>query len=356
MDLKLRLNQRNIQILFLIISKIMSIKIFLYFSILLSASVQFSCNSKQPVSKPKSSLDLDSLLKKHPNNVSLLIKRGNRFLHAYNYDKALSDGAKAFRLANSNFNAKFLYANALNNRAQRSISDVDQAKNLFLSLLKVQPGNKEVYVALASTYTHQGDFENSFRYINQALKIDKRYRDAYVLKGTNYLSLGNRKLAKSSYETAIQQDPSFYEGYLQLGFMYSEDNDPLSIEYFKSAATLKPNSVDALYGVGYSLQQQLRFSEAQAAYRHLLDVDPQFYLALFNQGYIKQFELNELDSAAFFYKSALQLQPSFVKAWHNLGLCFASQGRKVDAYKAFSKALKYNPDFEISRIEASKLK
>jgi phage terminase large subunit-like protein len=66
-------------------------------------------------------------------------------------------------------------------------------------------------VSLASTYTQQGDFEKSFQYINEALRIDKKYRDAYILKGTNYLTLGNRKLAKSSYETAIQQDTKFFE-------------------------------------------------------------------------------------------------------------------------------------------------
>ncbi len=300
--------------------------------------------------------NLDSLITLYPDSVPLLVIRGNKFLDTYKFDAALADGAKAFRLDSANLDARFLYANALNNRADRTVADVDQAKNHFLYLIKRQPGNKKIYVSLASTYTQQGDFEKSFHYINEALRMDPRYRDAYVMKGTNYLKLGNRKLAKSSYETAVQQDTKFFEGYLALAYLYTEENSPLALEYFQTAVTLKPKSTDALYGVAYSLQQEHRFEESLAAYRELLQVDTKFYLALFNEGYIKQFEQNQLDSAIYFYDSAIELQPKFVKGWHNLGLCYASQGRKADAYRAFGKALHFNPDFELSRIEANKLR
>ena len=213
--------------------------------------------------------NLDSLLKLEPNNVELLIKRGNKYLETYKFYDALSDGAKAYRLDSNNLEARFLYANALNNRAERTQVDIENAKQHFLYLIKRQPGNKKIYVSLASSYTQQGDYEKSFQYINEALRIDKKYRDAYILKGTNYLTLGNRKLAKSSYETAIQQDTKFFEGYLYLGYLYSEDNDPLAVEYFRTAATLRPKSTDALYGIAYSLQQQLKFDEALKAYRDL---------------------------------------------------------------------------------------
>jgi tetratricopeptide (TPR) repeat protein len=328
-----------------------------YFSLILLI-VLVSCGEKSTTQKnQKLTLkNLDSLLKIYPDSVPLLITRGNKLLDKYDFYGALSDGAKAFHKDSSNWEARFLYANALNNKADRSVADVDQAQKHYLRLIKSHPGNKKMYVALASTYSFNKDFEKSFLYINTALRIDPRYRDAYIMKGTNYLALGNRKLAKSSYETAVQQDPKFFEGYLALGYLYSEDNEPIAIEYFKTAAALKPTSTDALYGVAYSLQQQRKFEESLAAYRHLLEVSPKFYLALFNQGYIKQFEQNQVDSAVHYYDLAIQLQPKFVKGWHNLGLCYATQGRKADAMRAFSTALRYNPNFEMSRIEANRIR
>ena len=327
-----------------------------YFPILLLFFV-FSCSTNE--NKHESShkkVDLDSLLKIHPDSVPLLVSRGNSLLETYKYEDALVDGARAFRLDTSNIEARFLYANALNNRMNRSAEDIATAQNHFKVVLKKEPKNIKAYISLASTYTQEGEMEKSFRYINEALRIDPKFRDAYIMKGTNYLRLGNRKLAKSSYETAIQQDTKFFEGYLALGYLYSEDNDPLALEYFRSAASLRPTSEDALYGVAYALQQQQKWEESLAAYRHLLEVKPRYYLALFNQGFIKQFEQNQLDSAIYFYESAILLEPKFVKGWHNLGLCYVSQGRKPEAFKAFGTALKYNPDFELSRIEANKLK
>ena len=331
----------------------MKLYLFIFLSVLF-----ISCNEARnnENKKAESHRDLDRLLKLNPNNVLLLVERGNNYLKSYNYDKALADGAKAFRLDSLNINARCVYAEALNNRAARTVVDVATAQKHFQHILKKQPGNKKIYISLASTYTQQGDFEKSFKYINDALRIDNKYRDAYVMKGTNYLTLGNRALAKSSYETSVQQDPKFFEGYLQLGFLYSEENSPLSTEYFRTAASLSPTSVDALYGIAFSLQQQGKFDESLRAYKELLQVKPKFYLALFNAGYIKQFEQNQLDSAEYYYRSAIELEPKFVKGWHNLGMCYATQGRKVDAYKAFATALKYNPDFELSRIEANKLR
>lgn len=93
---------------------------------------------------------------------------------------------------------------------------------------------------MANTYSLRHDFDNSFKYINRALKINPRYRNAYILKGSNYRLLGNSKLAISSYETAVQQDPAFYGGYLMLGALYEFEENPICIEYYTTASQLQP--------------------------------------------------------------------------------------------------------------------
>jgi tetratricopeptide (TPR) repeat protein len=314
----------------------------------------FSCGENKKPSTKK--FNLDSLLVIYPDSVPLLVQQGNKFLDAYMYEKALNLGAKAFRLDSLNLDARFLYASSLINHSKRSIADVDLAQKHFLYILKRQATNKKAYILLASTYTQQGEFEKSFQYINEVLRMDKRYRDAYVMKGTNYLTLGKRDLAISSYETAIQQDPKFFEAYLQLAWIYTEDEKYLfALEYFRNARELDPKSTDALYGIAYSLQMLEKYEEAMFAYKDLLQVDNKYYLALFNQGYIKQFHQNQVDSAIYYYQSSLEMEPQFVKGWHNLGLCYKMKGDKSNALKSFSKALKYNPEFKLSRDEADKM-
>ena len=183
--------------------------------------------------------DLDSLLVMFPDSVELLVQHGNKMMKELNFDKALADGAKAYRLDSISSNTKMLYADILNNRPNRSMEDVSIAQRIYKSVIKQEPKNTKALVALASTFSQQMDFDQSFEYINRALKIDSRYRDAYTMKGSNYLLLSKLNpekdgtpskkymdLTKSSYETAVQQDPKFFEAYLMLGSLYeSEGNE-----------------------------------------------------------------------------------------------------------------------------------
>ncbi|MDR0802635.1 tetratricopeptide repeat protein [Fluviicola sp.] len=313
-----------------------------------------ACGSNSNKQKQKE-LSIDDLYKKYPDSVPILIKHGNLMLERYDYEKAMQDGAKAYRMQESNIEARFLYANALNNQANRTPGDVMSAQKHFKFVVKKQPKNTRALVALATTYAQQGDNEKAFYYTNEALRIDKKYRDAYILKGSIYLSLGNRKLAKSSYQTAIEQDPEFFAAYIKLGLIYQEENNPLCIQYFITATQIRPNNIEAYYNLAYAYQQFDKISEAQQTYREMLEKDPTFTPPLFQLGWIKQFKQNDLDSATYFYNKTLQKEPRYVEAWHNLGLIYETKGEKYLAIQYYRKALKYNPDFTISNDAIKRL-
>jgi tetratricopeptide (TPR) repeat protein len=298
--------------------------------------------------KPQKQLTIDQLYKKYPDSVAIIIQHGKLMLERYDYEKALQDGAKSYRIQPWNTEARFLYANALNNRAQRTTTDVMSAQKHFKFVVEKQPKNLAALVALATTYAQQGDSEKAFYFINEALRINKKYRDAYILKGSIYLSLGNTKLAKSSYQTAIDQDPEFFEAYVKLGLMYQVERDPLCIEYFTTATQIRPNNIEVLYNLAYAYQEFDKIPEAQQTYREMLKKDPSFTPPLFQLGWIKQNIENDLDSAVFFYNKTLQKEPRYVEAWHNLGMINELKGEKYQAIQYYRKALKYNPDFTSS--------
>lgn len=315
-----------------------------------------SCGGKTIENKTTSS-NLDSLVQLYPDSLPLLVEYSDLLLKDMRTTESLPLAAKAFRLDSNNLHVRYLYASSLVNRVERTTADVEIAQKHLKLIVKKEPANKNALMDLATTYTIQGEYDKSFKTLNEILKIDNKFRDAYTMKGMNYRALGNDKLAKSSFETAVQQDPEFFMGYLQLGWLYAETNDyPRAMEYFKTASTIEPTSTDALYGLAYSLQAIEKFPEALSEYRHLVEVDNNYYLAFFNQGYIKQFHQNQPDSALFFYKAAVELQPDFVKAHHNMGVVYLDQGDKGEAYYAFKKALKYNPEYELSQKAILKCK
>ncbi len=339
-----------------------------YFLFFIPFFFLYSCSEEKPTNaKPA---NIDSLLTLYPDSVPLLILHGTKMMEQFQYDKALEDGAKAFRLDSSKIESRMLYAQVLNNRPNRSIKDVLSAQRHFTCIIKKEPKNTKAIVSLATTYSQQLDFETSFKYINLALKINPKYRDAYVLKGTNYRFLNKIDLAKSSYQTAVEQDPKFYEAYLMLGSLYEAEGNPLCLEYYLTARKLQPKNVDVLYALAYAKQNFGKLEEAKQIYRKMIRLDTTYTAALFQQGFIfhklqvpkseKEYNVN-MDSAYYFYNSTVTSTPKYVQAWHNLA-CYYLERHKVTtdldrtfAFSALAKALEISPDFKLSKNMADSL-
>lgn len=298
-------------------------------------------------------------LEKDPNNVQALINLANYCKATMDYQSVLQNAAKAFRLDSTNIEARKLYAWSLVNQMNTKVEDILLAREQFEYILNKEPRNPETYVNIATTYTLMGDYQSSFNYLDEAIKIDQQYRDAYILKGTNYRALGNKDLAVSSFETALQLDQEYVEGFLNVADYYVEIGNPIALEYYQTAYDLKPElkyfKLRALYGIAKTQQDLGQYQEALTNYRKLLEVEPRFSQAFFNQAYIKQFKQNELDSAVYYYNKCVDVNPEYVDAWHNLGLAYSEQGRKSDAARAFSTALGIDENYTKSKEAAEKL-
>lgn len=317
--------------------------------LILAACTTKKVDEKKPLDQ-LSIEELDSLITIEPENIDYLKLYGSKLLDEYLGDEALPVLAKAHRLNPKDIRVKQLYASALINRIDKNASEVETGIKNLKEIIKKEPENKKAFVDLATAYSYFQDYENTFKYVNEALKIDPKYRDAYIIKGRTYYKMGNTKLTKSSFETAVQQDPEFFLGYLQLGWVYTETEDyKNALQYFITATQLENKSIDALYGVAYSEQMLKKSEDALKSYRNLLAVDSTYHLAYYNQAYIKQYDQVQIDSAIYYYKKALVIQPEFVKGWHQLGLCYLTSGNKGTALIAFKKALEYNPDFNLTK-------
>jgi tetratricopeptide (TPR) repeat protein len=328
------------------------------FSLLLFVSLIFqSCVEKKPQEKiVLNRANLDSLLKIYPDSVSLLLKRGNLLFEELLYEDAMADAARAYRLDSNRTECRVMYAEALINSQKRSVNDLFTAHKIYKKIVKKEPKNVEALVGLANTYSMFEDYENSFKYINQALRINPKYRDAYVLKGTNYRNQGNFKLAVSSYETAVQQDPKFYGGYLMLGALYQFKEDPICIEYYTTAYKLQPKNPDVIYSLAYAKQLFGKENAASALYRKMIRLDSTYHEAYFQLGYIKQFTTMDLDSALFFYEKATEVQPKHIESYHNIGLIYEDKKDITNALFSYAKVLKINPEFELTKERVEILK
>jgi tetratricopeptide (TPR) repeat protein len=299
---------------------------------------------------------LDSVLRLHPDSVNLLVRHGNEAIEELRFDVAMADGAKAYRLDSSRLDTRTLYATALLNKLNYTTDDLLRARKQFNYIIKKDSKNPKALVGLATTYSFFQDNEKAFKYINQALRIDPKYRDAYLLKGSIYRNLGNFERAVSSYETAVQQDPDFTIGYLWLGSLYEMKEDPICIEYYTTAYRLEPKNPDVIYSLAYAKQKFGKEKAATGLYRKMIRLDSTYYEAYFQIGYMKQFSEKDLDSAMYFYEKVVDLEPKHVESYHNMGLIYEERKDLTNALFSYAKALKNNPDFELTKERVAILK
>ena len=116
-----------------------------------------------------------------------------------------------------------------------------------------------------------------------------------------------------------------------------------SIEAYKKALALKPDSAVAFYNMGNVLKERGKLEEAIEAYNKALVFNPDYADAHNNIGNVLQ-DQSKLEEAISAFKKALSLKPNCAEAYCNIGNAFAAQGNLEEAIIAYRKSLSINPD------------
>lgn len=285
--------------------------------------------------------ELNEKIKKEPENAKLLAKRAKLLLKMARLQEGLPDIALAFRLDSLDLNIRKIHADYM-----LSSTRILAARKDYTYVIEQNPGDAEAYLGMAGTYAIEDYYEKAFQYVDEALKRDKYYRDAYELKGMMFRVQNKLDLAISSYQTAVEVDPKFYSGYVALGNLYEIKENPIAFEYYQTAHSIDTTGVDAIYGMAVYLQYHKQEEQAQELYRKMLTYDSTNFLAYYNQGWIKLVIQNELDSATHFFNKTLEIVPNYADAWYNLGLTQAQKKNNKKALECFKNVLKIDPNYK----------
>lgn len=92
-----------------------------------------------------------------------------------------------------------------------------------------------------------------------------------------------------------------------------------------------------------SLQAQGKFEEAAAAYKIVIDKNPNYFDALANYGVVLS-RLNRFEEASRSYERALALRPGLPELLYNIAVSYYRQGNFVKAADSFKDVLEKRPD------------
>ncbi|MCX7743513.1 MAG: tetratricopeptide repeat protein [Flavobacteriales bacterium] len=336
--------------------------LFFYGLVSITLIEHISCGNKKKQEKTTYSESVDTLeqklkiltekIKEDPKNPQLLFQRALIYYNQKNLYKGLEDIIRAIDMDSSEAKyhlllADFYYADA----------KVEDARNSIQKALKLDPNNIDGNIKMGELLFYLGDYVNMFKYLDVALKQDPYRAKVYFIKGMAFKEMGDTNLAISSFNTTIEQDPDYFDAYMQLANIYASRRNPLAIQFYNNAIRINPYMIEAHYGLAYYLQENGKPDDAIKIYNDLLSIEPNNAAALHNIGYIFLFYKNDpAASIPWFDKSALA-NPKAVNTFYHRGYAYELLKNYPKAREDYEKAIELNNGvFDMAEKRLSNIK
>ena len=328
----------------------------------------------------KSSLVIEQLVKKFPNDFFLENLYGTLLLNTKKYDEA----ENYFRLSiknnkkfsSSHFNLGLLlyenkqYKEAINNfllainldkehyqatlylaLSYENLKLIDDAINYFLKLLQVNEKNIEILYKVTKCYLIKGDFKNAALYLNKCLILSPENFEYLYSMGWVCVKIKDFDNALKYYQKALQikQTPELYHG---IAAIYNENRLlDLALENYEKCLIINPSYLPAINNIAaIKISKKSYFEAVQYLEKYLflksdsLNVlanmaQAQFAILNFDKG-LEYFEksINQSASEKNYQKylfSTLYLEKFENNKYLNLSAKFSEivNKKKINTYK-----------------------
>lgn len=152
----------------------------------------------------------------------------------------------------------------------------DNAKEAYEKALAANPSSPVPYLQLAQLASLQQDNNDTVRaYLKEALDKKKNYADAHYLLSQLYVSEGDWVAAQESALAAVNASPSESVLWYQLGIiLYQQNSYSDAVSALGQAVALNANYANALYILGYALNDSDRKTEAIFVFERVLALNP----------------------------------------------------------------------------------
>lgn len=306
-------------------------------------------------------------IKKDSLNPFLYFKRAHIFDHNDDLKHATEDMFKALSL-DSLRPEFFLYAAELFKKTgepKRGIALMDKA-------IVIDSMNTDLYVKAAELAyidtTIKGNYLLALSYLNAAILKNPQNADIYFYKGNIFKEMKDTTRAISSFQTATELNPKFYNAYVQLGLLLAQKKDKSASKYLDNAIRVSDKPEDALYAKANILKETAlalqdgnkdaqaieKFNEAIETYKKVIDVNYKNVESYMGIGF-SYYQMDSVEQAYKFYGLATKIEPTYAGAYFSKGLCAEDLGRKKEAADLYQSCLNIDPKFTRAQEHLKKL-
>lgn len=341
--------------------------------------------------------ELDTLLKKYPNNSNLHYAQGvvyfkrttsSNMFYRNNATKLYSDAlsefnkallldktnAKAYNAAgvvslsmgNSNDARAYFqkavsidktYSAALDNLGTMDYVDgkFDDAQKKFNLALNYNTQNSTAMYHLAQVAMQNNDYIAALHYLNNALAINSNSPAIYNLMGKAYKAQGNEAAAINAFKKSLMIKPEFVLSYSDLADIYEKRGDAeFALEQLKTAISIDPNYSDAKLKIADISLSNAKYQQAISVYSELVNVDG--YSAPALKGLAGAYYAQAQVSAS---KAQLGSNKDLFKALDSINKAIAANGSAnspdLELHLAKLKLTKLTNQPDLTKVELKKI-
>ena len=218
-------------------------------------------------------------------------------------------------------------------QALMEVGDLAEAESLFNQALQIDPSFAPAQVGLSKCWLHRGDLDKAYEYSIKAVQMDEELLSWSndLIDVRNRIQNGKRNIQQGLYEEALK------------------DYNAILIKY--------PYYSGAAYSMGVTKFRQKDIESAASYFKQALDIYPDHQKArkgldnvtkqFLNNGN-KAYKRGDLEKATALYKKALKYDSGFYHSYYQLGVLEKKLGNSDMAISYLSKVLEIKPDHDKS--------
>ena len=214
---------------------------------------------------------------------------------------------------------------------QLGVGDYDQAIDLLLRHLKINPRDGDAIFYLAQAYHLKKEDDLALQTIRECIKMEPGEAHVWQKYGELLCSSGDNEAGLKSLLKAQQLDPKLEQIDFDIGIAHYYRMDYRNAaKYAAKAALRQPKNLKVLALLASAEENLSQWQDAQTAFERILGIDKDDAASLLGLGHCK-LERKQYQAAIDVLQHLLQIDPSQIEAHYYLSRAYAGLGNTIEA-------------------------